>query len=142
MSRVNFNIKAAPYGVSHLSADFRVQCSTRVMGRKCRGGLLDKRQDKPTRAHPPLRLAADNSPAGQLGWSITLEGAWPQLGGLAGGHTSILGMVLLIKVMAFVSGPPNLHHLLAVRAQEMAEIWRVRGSPVKVWLVMQPLAML
>ena len=84
-------------------------------------GLLDKRQDKPTPAHPPLRLAVDSSPAGQLGWSITLEGAWLQLGGLAGGHTSSLGMVLLIKVMAFVSGPQNRLHLPAGRAQEMAE---------------------
>lgn len=82
--------------------------------------------------------------AQQVSWGGLSPWRVPGLswGGLAGGHTSILGMVLLIKVMAFVSGPPNLHHLLAVRAQEMAEIWRVRGSPVKVWLVMQPLAML
>lgn len=105
-------------------------------------GLLDKRQDKPTPAHPPLGLAADSSPAGQVGWSITLEGAWLQLGGLAGGHTSSLGMVLLIKVMAFVSGPQNWLHLPAGRAQEMAESWKVRGSPVKLWLVMQPPAVL
>ena len=104
-------------------------------------GLLDKRQDKPTHAHPPLRLAVDSSPAGQLGWPIILEGAWPQLGGWPV-DTSAVWDSFADGRDGICEWSQNLLHPPAARAQEMAESWRARGSPVKVWLVTHPPAVL
>ena len=126
----------------HLSSDFQGQCNTRVMGGKWCGVASWTRG----RTNPSMHTLLSGwqwTAAQQVSWGGLSSWRVPGLSWGAGQWThQQSGDGFADERDGICEWSQNLLHPPAARAQEMAESWRVRGSPVKVWLVTQPPAAL